>query len=128
MTDWRVFVCVQGDAIKENAARFLIEISDILNRIPRQMLLILKTNDVLRSIESTLRARASASSFLTMSRCCVTAVAADEMRRCDGRLCRLRVRLSTRWRLGMIWMVELYLWARSSSWGQGLTRLTAPAR
>lgn len=40
------------------------------------MLLIFKTNDLLRGIETTLGTRASASSFLNMSRCCVRALAA----------------------------------------------------
>lgn len=39
------------------------------------MLLILKTNDLLRSIETTLGTRSSASSFLNMSRCCIRALA-----------------------------------------------------
>ena len=39
------------------------------------MLLIFKTNDLLRGIEATLGTRASASSFLNMSRCCIRALA-----------------------------------------------------
>uniref|UniRef100_A0AAY4A2X9 AarF domain-containing protein kinase 1 n=1 Tax=Denticeps clupeoides TaxID=299321 RepID=A0AAY4A2X9_9TELE len=61
--------------IRTNAALYLPQISDLLNRIPRQMLLLLKTNDLLRGIETTLQTRASSSSFLNMSRCCTRAVA-----------------------------------------------------
>lgn len=39
------------------------------------MLLIFKTNDLLRGIEAALGTRASASSFLNMSRCCIRALA-----------------------------------------------------
>uniref|UniRef100_A0A672YD05 AarF domain-containing protein kinase 1 n=1 Tax=Sphaeramia orbicularis TaxID=375764 RepID=A0A672YD05_9TELE len=61
--------------IRTNAALYLPQISDLLNRIPRQMLLLLKTNDLLRGIETTLKTRAASSSFIHMSICCIRAVA-----------------------------------------------------
>ncbi|XP_073854068.1 aarF domain-containing protein kinase 1 isoform X8 [Macaca fascicularis] len=61
--------------IRNNAANYLPQISQLLNHVPRQMLLILKTNDLLRGIEAALGTRASASSFLNMSRCCIRALA-----------------------------------------------------
>ncbi|KAG7226128.1 hypothetical protein INR49_014222, partial [Caranx melampygus] len=61
--------------IRTNAALYLPQISDLLNRVPRQMLLLLKTNDLLRGIETTLQTRASSSSFINMSRCCIRAIA-----------------------------------------------------
>lgn len=66
---------IQDSEIRNNAASYLSEISQLLNHVPRQMLLILKTNDLLRSIETTLGTRSSASSFLNMSRCCIRALA-----------------------------------------------------
>ncbi|KAJ7417635.1 putative aarF domain-containing protein kinase 1 [Willisornis vidua] len=60
--------------IRSNAAAYLPQITQLLNNVPRQMLLLLKTNDLLRGIESALHTRASASSFLNMSRCCIRAV------------------------------------------------------
>ena len=71
-------VCVrvsQDVEIRTNAALYLPQISELLNRVPRQMLLLLKTNDLLRGIETTLQTRASASSFINMSRCCTRALA-----------------------------------------------------
>ena len=65
----------EDSEIRNNAACYLPEISQLLNHVPRQMLLILKTNDLLRSIETTLGTRSSASSFLNMSRCCIRALA-----------------------------------------------------
>ncbi|XP_061700890.1 aarF domain-containing protein kinase 1 isoform X1 [Syngnathoides biaculeatus] len=61
--------------IRTNAALYLPQINDLLNRVPRQMLLLLKTNDLLRGIETTLQTRASSSSFINMSRCCIRALA-----------------------------------------------------
>ncbi|XP_060037332.1 aarF domain-containing protein kinase 1 isoform X2 [Erinaceus europaeus] len=64
--------------IRANAASYLPEISRLLNRVPRQLLLLLKTNDLLRGTEAALGTRASAGSFLSMARCCVRALAAHE--------------------------------------------------
>ncbi|KAL0169207.1 hypothetical protein M9458_033803, partial [Cirrhinus mrigala] len=61
--------------IRTNAALYLPQISELLNRVPRQMLLLLKTNDLLRGIETILQTRASSSSFINMSRCCTRAIA-----------------------------------------------------
>lgn len=63
----------QDMEIRTNAAAYLPQINKLLNNVPRQMLLLLKTNDLLRGIESALQIRASASSFLNMSRCCIRA-------------------------------------------------------
>lgn len=65
---------LQDVEIRSNAAAYLPQITQLLNNVPRQMLLLLKTNDLLRGIESALHTRASASSFLNMSRCCIRAV------------------------------------------------------
>lgn len=67
---------LQDVEIRNNAAAYLPQISQLLAHVPRQMLLIFKTNDLLRGIEAALGTRASASSFLNMSRCCVRALAA----------------------------------------------------
>lgn len=69
------FISLQDNEIRTNAALYLPQISELLNRVPRQMLLLLKTNDLLRGIETTLQTRASSSSFLNMSRCCIRALA-----------------------------------------------------
>ena len=96
-------------------SNYLIEISDILNRVPRQLLLILKTNDVLRGIESALKVHANATSFLNMSRCCVRAVAEEKRRECHGFRCIVRTSLAERWQLMKISLYEIFLWLASSS-------------
>ncbi|XP_042895385.1 aarF domain-containing protein kinase 1 [Parasteatoda tepidariorum] len=40
--------------IRNNAANYLPEITTVLSRVPREMLLVLKTNDLLRGIEGSL--------------------------------------------------------------------------
>ncbi|XP_062603304.1 aarF domain-containing protein kinase 1-like [Saccostrea cucullata] len=103
----------ESDEIKDNAANYLIEISEILNKIPREMLLILKTNDVLRGIEYSLNIRPNATSFLNMSRCCVQAVGEDEYRQCHSWSSRMAVQFSTSWQLLKISIYEFFLWLQS---------------
>lgn len=74
MLQWFDVLTFQDDEIKTSAANYLPQISDILNSVPREMLLVFKTNDLLRHIESVLQTRADATSLLTMSRSCVRAV------------------------------------------------------
>ncbi|XP_044022333.1 aarF domain-containing protein kinase 1 isoform X4 [Siniperca chuatsi] len=111
--------------IRTNAALYLPQISELLNRVPRQMLLLLKTNDLLRGIETTLQTRASSSSFINMSRCCIQAMArhkrskAQSMRRC------LQITLAESLNLWKLTMYELFLWVKGSSLVQWLTALLA---
>ncbi|VBB30347.1 unnamed protein product [Acanthocheilonema viteae] len=60
--------------IKSFAATLIPEISQVLERMPRSMLLILKTNDLLRSIEYRLGTQGRADTFVQMARCCVRSV------------------------------------------------------
>ncbi|VDM98486.1 unnamed protein product [Thelazia callipaeda] len=69
--------------VKAYAATLIPEISQVLEQMPRSMLLILKTNDLLRSIEYRLGAQGRADTFIQMvqmltffwmARCCVRSV------------------------------------------------------
>ncbi|RXN08874.1 putative aarF domain-containing kinase 1 isoform X1 [Labeo rohita] len=71
--------------IRTNATLYLPQISELLNRVPRQMLLLLKTNDLLRGIETILQTRASSSSFISMSRCCTRAIARPTLDMTEGK-------------------------------------------
>ena len=74
----------QAELIRVNAATYLTEITDLLNRVPRQLLLLLKTNDLLRSIDYRLNTSATSRSFITMSRCCIRAVTKQRLENCHG--------------------------------------------
>ncbi|KAF7201001.1 aarF domain containing kinase 1 [Nothobranchius furzeri] len=100
--------------IRTNAARYLPQISDLLNRVPRQMLLLLKTNDLLRGIETTLQTRASSSSFINMSRCCVRAVARHKRSKARSRSRRVQIMLTESLSLWKLSVYELLLWFRGS--------------
>ncbi|XP_076835092.1 aarF domain-containing protein kinase 1 isoform X2 [Brachyhypopomus gauderio] len=100
--------------IRTNAALYLPQISELLNRVPRQMLLLLKTNDLLRGIETVLQTRASASSFLTMSRCCTRALASYKRSKTTSRTKRIKISLAETVALWQIGLYELMLWTQSS--------------
>ncbi|XP_028994831.1 aarF domain-containing protein kinase 1 isoform X3 [Betta splendens] len=109
--------------IRTNASLYLPQISDLLNRVPRQMLLLLKTNDLLRGIETTLQTRASSSSFINVSRCCVRAVARHKRSKARSRRRRLQITLDESLSLCRLSVYELLLWVKSSTLGLWLTAL-----
>ena len=60
----------QSKEIKENVARYIKEIADVLAFVNRQMILIFKTNDLLRTIEYNLGTQNNMGFFVHMSRAC----------------------------------------------------------
>lgn len=100
--------------IRTNAGLYLPQISDLLNRVPRQMLLLLKTNDLLRGIETTLQTRASSSSFINMSRCCIRAIARHKRTKAQSRRRRVQITLAESLSLWKLYMYELFLWLKGS--------------
>ncbi|XP_037603041.1 aarF domain-containing protein kinase 1 [Sebastes umbrosus] len=109
--------------IRTNAALYLPQISQLLNRVPRQMLLLLKTNDLLRGIETTLQTRASSSSFINMSRCCIRAMARHKRSTAQSRRKHLQITLAEWLGLWRLNMYELAMWLKSSTLGHWLTAL-----
>jgi aarF domain-containing kinase len=109
---------IQDEDIKGSVASYLPEISDILNNIPRQMLLIFKANDLLRGIETHLETRATASSFLTMSRACVKAIFQHKRRKCTSWSCMVRVGFREQWYMFMLSMYKIFLWFKETPVGR----------
>ncbi|XP_019471328.1 aarF domain-containing protein kinase 1 isoform X6 [Meleagris gallopavo] len=103
--------------IRSNAAAYLPQITQLLNNVPRQMLLLLKTNDLLRGIESALHTRASASSFLNMSRCCIRAVSTYQRSKSHSLYRRVHISLTEALSLWQIDLYELFLWLKGSCLG-----------
>lgn len=64
----------EKETLQNTTGLVLPHISDILEHVDRQMLLVLKTNDLVRNIESTLGTQNRMTSFLVMSKCCVRSV------------------------------------------------------
>lgn len=109
--------------IRSNAATYLPQITQLLNNVPRQMLLLLKTNDLLRGIESALHTRASASSFLNMSRCCIRAVSTYQRSKSHSLYRRAQISLTEALSLWQINLYELFLWLKGSQLGNWVIAL-----
>ncbi len=58
----------QMQAIQQHIPLYLSHITQLLNNIPRQLVLILKTNDLLRSLEYSLDTPVYHQSYIIMSR------------------------------------------------------------
>ncbi|XP_022361092.1 uncharacterized aarF domain-containing protein kinase 1 isoform X2 [Enhydra lutris kenyoni] len=99
----------QDAEIRNNAANYLPQISQLLNHVPRQMLLLFKTNDLLRGIEAALGTRASASSFLNMARCCIRALAAHKKKNSRSLFRRTQISFREAFNLWQIDIHELIL-------------------
>lgn len=61
----------KSSQIRNEASLYLREISIVLNRVPRELLLLLKTNDLIRGLETALNTRDRDSAFIHMTKCCV---------------------------------------------------------
>jgi len=125
MREYQHFVLFQNQELKDNAANYFIEISQVLNSVPRQLLLIMKTNDVLRGIEAALQTRANASSFINMSKCCVRAMGNHKLNISNSFLTSCKARLYTQWHLVKVDLYEFYLWLTSSVLARWYSRVTA---
>lgn len=63
---------------------FQSEIMEVLHQVPSEMLFILKTNDLLRGLNSTLGVKDNINSFATMSRSCANASYLKEYPQCKS--------------------------------------------
>ncbi|EDW49231.1 GM11887 [Drosophila sechellia] len=101
----------EKNTLQNNTSLVLPHISDVLEQVDRQMLLILKTNDLIRGIESTLRTQNRMTAFWVMSKCCVQSSYAEQRAKQSGsgssRILWLRVR--ERWELFKLNCYYLYL-------------------
>nr|CAG4646955.1 EOG090X047B [Megafenestra aurita] len=80
--------------IKNDASKYVKEIMEVLHRVPREMLLIFKTNDLLRGLDYTLGVKNNISSFVTMSKSCANANYLKEYSESDNLASKLRAVLS----------------------------------
>ncbi|XP_039279035.1 aarF domain-containing kinase 1 [Nilaparvata lugens] len=88
---------------------FLSQVLNALANVNCQLLLILKTNDLLRGIEHTLKTQARNVSFLVMSRCCIHSVYGERLNATNGRLSRFCLRFEESWILLKLTLYYTYL-------------------
>lgn len=68
----------EDELIQAEISMWIPEMSEILEHIPKQMILVLKTNDLLRGLETTLGCRPGVASFVHMSEYCLRMMYAVE--------------------------------------------------
>jgi aarF domain-containing kinase len=73
------------------------------------MLLVLKTNDLLRSIEYRLGTHSRKDSFIEMTRCCIRAVYVDQMQSTDSLLTKCLLIISLYTMLAKLFIYQQYL-------------------
>lgn len=96
----------------------LAKITETLHYVNREMLLILKTNDLLRGIEYTLQTDNRMSSFLVMSKSCVRCVYELKLKHCSSKLDKMKISIIETWELLKISVYYTYLSLKTFSWRQ----------
>ncbi|XP_005187378.1 aarF domain-containing kinase 1 isoform X2 [Musca domestica] len=99
----------EKDTLQQNTSLVLPHISDVLEQVDRQMLLILKTNDLIRGIESTLHTQNRMTSFWVMSKCCLRSSFGEEKTLAKTKTKRLGLVLRERWEIFKLNVYYLYL-------------------
>lgn len=110
----------EANEIKQNAQKYVVQIADVLANVNRQMLLIFKTNDLLRAMEHTLGTQNAMAGFVQMSRSCVRCLSQEEVRKAKTTSARIRATLSAHWADIRISAYELFLWFRNTIVGRAL--------
>lgn len=95
--------------VKATFTGILPQISEVLQNVNPQMLLILKTNDLMRGIEHTLKTGARMGAFRVMSVCCVKSVYQQRIKKCLNRIDRFKLSLAEFWALFKISLYYTYL-------------------
>lgn len=75
-----LYLLFQDNEIQENAANLIQDMVHVLNKVPREMLLIFKTNDCLRGIDSRLKTRFRANAFISMTKSCTQVVFEEKIK------------------------------------------------
>lgn len=99
----------EKELVQSNTTLVLPSISDILEQVDRQMLLILKTNDLIRCIETTLQTQYRMTSFWVMSKCCVESVARHDIQNAQTDWRKFATNLRKNWTIFKLNIYYLYL-------------------
>lgn len=99
----------EKNVIQSETKNVIPQISDVLSQVDRQMLLILKTNDLIRGIENTLGTQNRKTAFWVMSKCCVAAVSAEKRLRTQDNWVKCRVSVREVWAQFKLNVYYLYM-------------------
>lgn len=98
----------EKDLLQTNTSLVINYIAAILQNMDRQMLLVLKTNDLIRSIETTLKTQNRMTAFWVMSKCCIRSIYKEELQNAVTKWERFSVKFAEQWALFKINLYYLY--------------------
>lgn len=107
--------------VQAGIVQYVPLITEILEKLPREMIMILKTNDLLRGLDARLKTKTASASFITMSKCCLRALYQHERTKCTSLYS--RVRLDCRYFYDMSRMFAFQM--MSSPFGKFLSELSS---
>lgn len=87
----------EKEMLLTGGALVLPDIADILEKVDRQMLLILKTNDLIRGIETTLKTQDRMTAFWAMSKCCVKSIKNERVAHTESFWKKFAITLRSTW-------------------------------
>ncbi|CAI2353877.1 unnamed protein product [Caenorhabditis sp. 36 PRJEB53466] len=99
----------EKDELRMYASSLIPQISEVLARMPREMLLILKTNDLMRNIEHKLGVFGFSDGHIEMSRCVIRSSHELAIRRSDSRIEKFRLGFHMYWSLLKLFVYRYYL-------------------
>lgn len=103
----------EKEKFNEKVPELLNKIGEVLASVNRQMLLILKTNDLLRGIEHSLKVEQRQPSFLVMTKCCIDNLYEEKLRVCKNALDKFYVHVWKHWAVFKLNIYYIYLNVRS---------------
>lgn len=87
----------EKEQLQNNTQLVLPHIADILDQVDRQMLLVLKTNDLIRGIESTLDTQNRKTAWAVMTECCIKSIYSENYRNAESTYKRILISLAETW-------------------------------
>lgn len=117
------FFSIQKETMQNTTGLVLPHIADILEHVDRQMLLVLKTNDLIRNIESTLGTQNRMTSFLVMSKCCVKSVFRQDKLESRTNWDLLKIKLCENWTIFKLNIYYLFLGLKNLNFYSSIKQL-----
>lgn len=99
----------ERELLLTGGALVLPDIAGILEKVDRQMLLVLKTNDLIRGIETTLKTNDRMTAFWVMSKCCIKSVRNEEIQKSNSYWRKFALHVRSSWSLFKINFFYLYM-------------------
>lgn len=99
---------LQKELLQSGGKLVLPNIADILETVDRQMLLILKTNDLIRGIETTLKTQQRMTAYWVMSKCCIRSATQEEIENTNNFWKKFSATLAANWSIMKLNLYYLY--------------------